>query len=197
SNSTNHGTRSHFHIRDSKPDAHPITRIRKIPRIKSIYRQLRMLSHPPSDCGYSYKTAGIKMNTNNYYIELEKRYGAHNYHPLPVVLQQGKGIHVWDVEGKRYFDYLSAYSAINQGHNHPYIVEAMKVQLEKLCLVSRAFHSDQLGRYAQYITSLFGYDKVLPMNSGAEGVETAIKLCRKWGYIRKGIPINQSKIVFA
>ncbi|HLT94173.1 MAG TPA: ornithine--oxo-acid transaminase, partial [Membranihabitans sp.] len=137
------------------------------------------------------------MNTNNYYIELEKRYGAQNYHPLPVVLQQGKGIHVWDVEGKRYFDYLSAYSAINQGHNHPYIVEAMKVQLEKLCLVSRAFHSDQLGRYAQYITSLFGYDKVLPMNSGAEGVETAIKLCRKWGYIRKGIPINQSKIVFA
>lgn len=137
------------------------------------------------------------MNTNNYYIELEKRYGAQNYHPLPVVLQQGKGIHVWDVEGKRYFDYLSAYSAINQGHNHPYIVEAMKVQLEKLCLVSRAFHSDQLGRYAQYITSLFGYDRVLPMNSGAEGVETAIKLCRKWGYIRKGIPINQSKIVFA
>lgn len=136
------------------------------------------------------------MKNNQYYIDLETRHGAHNYHPLPVVLQRGKGIHVWDVEGRQYFDYLSAYSAVNQGHNHPYIVSAMKNQLDQLSLVSRAFHSDQLGLYAQYITGLFGYDKVLPMNSGAEGVETAIKLCRKWGYKKKSIPTNQSKIIF-
>src|SRR5699024_4738292 len=122
---------------------------------------------------------------NKYFIELEARHGAHNYHPLPVVLHKGRGVHVWDVEGNRYLDFLSAYSAVNQGHNHPHIVKAMTDQASELSLVSRAFHSDQLGIYTQYITALFGYDKVLPMNSGAEAVETAIKLCRKWAYQNK------------
>lgn len=134
---------------------------------------------------------------NQYFIELEARHGAHNYQPLPVVLQKGKGVHVWDVEGKQYLDFLSAYSAVNQGHNHPHIVRAMTEQLQRLSLVSRAFHSDQLGLYTEYITQLFGYDKVLPMNSGAEAVETAIKLCRKWAYEKKNIPENQAKIIFA
>lgn len=137
------------------------------------------------------------MKNNGYFIDLESQYGAHNYHPLPVVLQRGKGVEVWDVEGKRYFDYLSAYSAVNQGHNHPDIVAAMQHQLNNLSLVSRAFHSDQMALFTRYITELFGYDKVLPMNTGAEGVETAIKLCRKWGYMRKGIPVNEAKIIFA
>lgn len=137
------------------------------------------------------------MKNNGYFIDLESQYGAHNYHPLPVVLQRGKGVEVWDVEDKRYFDYLSAYSAVNQGHNHPDIVAAMQHQLNNLSLVSRAFHSDQMALFTRYITELFGYDKVLPMNTGAEGVETAIKLCRKWGYMRKGIPVNEAKIIFA
>lgn len=134
---------------------------------------------------------------NKYFIELEARHGAHNYHPLPVVLHKGRGVHVWDVEGNRYLDFLSAYSAVNQGHNHPHIVKAMTDQASELSLVSRAFHSDQLGIYTQYITELFGYDKVLPMNSGAEAVETAIKLCRKWAYQNKNIPADQAKIIFA
>ena len=128
-------------------------------------------------------------------IAYEEQYGAHNYHPLPVVLSKGKGIYVWDVEGKRYFDFLSAYSAINQGHSHPRLVEALTVQAQKLSLTSRAFHSDRLGIYEKYVTEYFGFDKVLPMNSGAEGVETAIKLCRKWGYEVKGIPNGEAKIV--
>ncbi|NLX66317.1 MAG: ornithine--oxo-acid transaminase [Bacteroidales bacterium] len=129
------------------------------------------------------------------HIGLEERYGAHNYHPLPVVLSSGKGCFVWDVDGKRYFDFLSAYSAVNQGHCHPKIVAALKEQAEKLCLTSRAFHNDALGPYEKFIHDYFGYDKVLPMNSGAEAVETALKLTRKWGYRRKGIPENEAVII--
>ncbi|MBU1679620.1 MAG: ornithine--oxo-acid transaminase [Bacteroidetes bacterium] len=129
------------------------------------------------------------------YIEIEERYGAHNYHPLPVVLAKGKGVYVWDVEGKQYFDFLSAYSAVNQGHCHPKIIDALKEQAETLTLTSRAFHNDQLGPYEKYITEYFGYDKVLPMNSGAEADETALKLARKWGYDKKGIEENKAKII--
>ncbi len=129
------------------------------------------------------------------YISREEKYGAHNYHPLPVVLDRGEGVFVWDVEGKRYYDFLSAYSAINQGHCHPDILKALISQASKLTLTSRAFHSSALGEYEEYITKYFGYDKVLPMNSGAEGDETALKLCRKWGYLKKGIPKNEAKII--
>jgi ornithine--oxo-acid transaminase len=130
-----------------------------------------------------------------YYLELEEQYGAHNYHPVPVVLTRGEGVYVWDVDGKRYYDFLSGYSAINQGHSHPVIVRAFIEQAQKLSLTSRAFHSDLLGDYAKYITSLFGYDKVLPMNTGVEGVETAIKLCRKWAYEVKGIAAGKANII--
>ena len=130
-------------------------------------------------------------------IALEEKYGAHNYHPLPVVLTRGEGVFVWDVEGKRYYDFLSAYSAVNQGHCHPRIKNAMIEQLGTLTLTSRAFHNDQLGPFEQYITEYFGYDKVLPMNTGAEGVETAIKLARKWGHEVKGVPENEAKIIVA
>jgi ornithine--oxo-acid transaminase len=129
------------------------------------------------------------------YLELEEKYGAHNYHPLPVVLNRGAGVHVWDVDGKRYFDCLSGYSAVNQGHCHPRIIAALLEQAGRLTLTSRAFHSDLLGEYAQYITAYFGYDKVLPMNTGVEAVETAIKLCRRWGYLVKGILDNKAKII--
>ncbi|MDD3908953.1 MAG: ornithine--oxo-acid transaminase [Proteiniphilum sp.] len=129
------------------------------------------------------------------YINQEDKYGAHNYHPLPVVLSKGEGPFVWDVDGKRYFDFLSAYSAVNQGHCHPKIVAALTSQAETLCLTSRAFFNDSLGPFEEYMHHYFGYDKVLPMNSGAEGVETALKLARKWGYIRKGIPENEALIV--
>ncbi|XP_017072270.1 ornithine aminotransferase, mitochondrial [Drosophila eugracilis] len=127
----------------------------------------------------------------------ENKYGAHNYHPLPVALSKGEGVFVWDVEGKRYFDYLSAYSAVNQGHCHPKIVKALTEQASKLALTSRAFYSDVLGEYEEYVTKLFGFDKVLPMNTGVEGGETACKLARKWGYLEKKIPTNQAKIIFA
>lgn len=130
-------------------------------------------------------------------MDLENRHGAHNYHPLPVVLDRGEGVYVWDLEGKRYFDFLSAYSAVNQGHCHPRIVGALKEQADKLCLTSRAFYNSVLGRYEKYVTEYFGFDKVLPMNSGAEAVETAIKLCRKWAYEVKGIADNQAKIIVA
>jgi ornithine--oxo-acid transaminase len=129
------------------------------------------------------------------YLELEERFGAHNYHPIPVVLNRGAGVFVWDVDGKRYFDCLSGYSAVNQGHCHPRIVAALINQASRLTLTSRAFHSDQLGEYTRYVTDYFGYDKVLPMNTGVEAVETAIKLCRRWGYQIKGIPDNQAKII--
>jgi len=128
-------------------------------------------------------------------IELENKYGAHNYHPLPVVISKGEGVFVWDVEGKRYYDFLSAYSAVNQGHCHPKIVEAMVAQAQRLTLTSRAFYNDQLGRYEQFATELFGFDKLLPMNTGAEAVETALKLARKCGYEVKGIPENKVQIV--
>ncbi|MFR4037704.1 MAG: ornithine--oxo-acid transaminase [Butyricimonas faecalis] len=133
--------------------------------------------------------------TEQEYMDREAKYGAHNYHPLPVVLEKGEGIYVWDVNGKRYFDFLSAYSAVNQGHCHPKIVEAMTEQAKKLALTSRAFYNNVLGEWEEYITKYFGYDKVLPMNSGAEADETALKLCRRWGYDVKGIPANQAKII--
>ena len=128
-------------------------------------------------------------------MALENQYGAHNYHPLPVVLTRGEGVFVWDVEGKRYYDFLSAYSAVNQGHCHPKIVNALKEQAEKLTLTSRAFYNDSLGEYEKYVTEYFGYDKVLPMNTGAEAVETALKIARKWGYRKKGIAENKAKII--
>jgi ornithine--oxo-acid transaminase len=128
-------------------------------------------------------------------IELENKYGAHNYHPLPVVLSSGEGVYVWDVESKRYYDFLSAYSAVNQGHCHPKIINALKEQAEELTLTSRAFYNNKLGVYEKYVTEYFGFDKVLPMNTGAEAVETAIKLSRKWGYEKKGIPANEAKII--
>lgn len=128
-------------------------------------------------------------------IEKENKYGAHNYHPLPVVLEKGEGVFVWDVDGKKYFDFLSAYSAVNQGHCHPKIVGAMVEQAQKLTLTSRAFYNNQLGVYEEYVTRYFGFDKVLPMNTGAEAVETALKLCRKWSYEVKGIPENQAQVI--
>ncbi|MCF8237126.1 MAG: ornithine--oxo-acid transaminase [Saprospiraceae bacterium] len=135
-------------------------------------------------------------STAQQFIDQEDRYGAHNYHPLPVVLQRGEGVHVWDVEGKRYFDFLSAYSAVNQGHCHPKIIQALFDQAKNLTLTSRAFYNDQLGPYEEYVTRYFGYDKVLPVNSGVEAGEAAVKLCRRWGYDVKGIPANQAKIIF-
>jgi ornithine--oxo-acid transaminase len=130
-----------------------------------------------------------------YYLDLEEKHGAHNYHPLPVVLTRGEGVYLWDVEGKQYYDFLSGYSAVNQGHCHPKITSALIEQAQKLTLTSRAFHSDLLGEYERYITTYFGYDKVLPMNSGVEAVESAIKLARRWGYVVKGVPDLQAKII--
>lgn len=134
-------------------------------------------------------------NASKHAVDLENKYGAHNYHPLPVVLSRGEGVFVWDVEGNKYYDFLSAYSAVNQGHCHPKIIDALKEQAEKLTLTSRAFYNDKLGQYEKYITEYFGFDKVLPMNTGAEAVETAIKIARKWGYEKKGIPANKAKII--
>jgi ornithine--oxo-acid transaminase len=136
-----------------------------------------------------------KITTSAQAMELEDKYGAHNYHPLPVVLKKGEGAFVWDVEGKRYFDFLSAYSAVNQGHCHPKIVKALTDQAQVMTLTSRAFYNDQLGPYEKFVTEYFGYDKVLPMNTGAEADETALKLCRKWAYTVKGLPENQAKII--
>lgn len=134
-------------------------------------------------------------SATQYYLELEEQYGAHNYHPIPVVLTRGKGVHVWDVDGKQYYDFLSGYSAVNQGHSHLGIIKAFIEQAQKLTLTSRAFHNDLLGEYAKYITSYFGYDKVLPMNTGVEAVETGIKLCRRWGYEVKGIEKDKAVIL--
>jgi ornithine--oxo-acid transaminase len=131
------------------------------------------------------------------YIALEDQFGAHNYHPVPVVLEKGEGVFLYDVDGKRYFDFLSGYSAVNQGHCHPAIIKALTDQAQKLTLTSRAFYNNLLGTYEKYITEYFGYDKVLPMNTGVEGGETAIKLARRWGYAEKGIPENQAKVIFA
>ena len=139
----------------------------------------------------------LNVNTSEEAIKLEHVHGAHNYHPLPVVLTKGKGVFVWDVEGKKYYDFLSAYSAVNQGHCHPKITKALETQARLLTLTSRAFHNNVLGRYEAYITKLFGYDKVLPMNTGVEGGETANKLARKWGYLKKGIEKDKARIIFA
>ncbi len=130
-------------------------------------------------------------------MHMEDRFGAHNYHPLPVVLSRGKGVHVWDIEGNKYYDFLSAYSAVNQGHCHPRIINALKEQAEKLTLTSRAFYNDVLGPYEKFMTEYFNYDKILPINTGVEAVETALKLCRKWAYEVKGTPSNEAKIIFA
>ena len=140
-------------------------------------------------------STATQQQNSQYFIELENEHGAHNYHPLPVVLDKGEGVYVWDVEGKRYFDFLSAYSAVNQGHSHPKIVDALIEQAQKLALTSRAFYNSKLGEYEQKITKLFGFDKVLPMNSGAEAVETALKIARKWSYEVKGIKGNSAKII--
>ncbi len=139
--------------------------------------------------------AVLEQLTSQQAMDLENKYGAHNYHPLPVVLSRGEGVYVWDVEGKKYYDFLSAYSAVNQGHCHPKIITALKDQAEKLTLTSRAFYNDMLGKFEKYATEFFGYDKLLPMNTGAEAVETALKLARKWGYEKKGIPANKASIV--
>jgi ornithine--oxo-acid transaminase len=136
-----------------------------------------------------------RLSRTQYYLELEEQFGAHNYHPVPVVLSRGEGVYVWDVEGKRYYDFLSAYSAVNQGHCHPVILKNFIEQAQKLTLTSRAFHSEILGEYAKFITSYFGYDKVLPMNTGVEAVETAIKLCRRWAYEVKGVAENKAVII--
>ncbi|MDP4129777.1 MAG: ornithine--oxo-acid transaminase [Bacteroidota bacterium] len=133
--------------------------------------------------------------TTDRFLELENEYSAHNYHPIPVVLSKGEGVHVWDVDGKKYYDFLSGYSALNQGHRHPEIMASLIQQAQKLTLTSRAFCNDQFGAFAQYITTYFGYNRVLPMNSGVEAVETAIKLCRRWGYSVKGIPENKARII--
>jgi ornithine--oxo-acid transaminase len=130
-----------------------------------------------------------------HYLQLEDQFGAHNYHPLPVVLEKGEGVFLWDVDGKRYYDFLSGYSAVNQGHCHPRIVNKLIEQAKKLTLTSRAFYNNLLGEYEQFITAYFGYDKALPINTGVEAVETAIKLARRWGYAVKGIPDNHAKII--
>lgn len=142
-----------------------------------------------------FKMETMEKKSSQDLMQLEDRYGAHNYHPLPVVLARGEGVHVWDVEGKHYYDFLSAYSAVNQGHCHPKIVQALVDQAQILTLTSRAFYNDTLGVYEQFITDYFGFDKVLPMNTGAEAVETAIKLARKWGYEQRGIAENQAQII--
>ncbi|CAD0005537.1 ornithine--oxo-acid transaminase [Flavobacterium salmonis] len=141
------------------------------------------------------QTKQILSSKSEVLIEKENKYGAHNYHPLPVVLDRGEGVYVWDVDGKKYYDFLSAYSAVNQGHCHPKIVGAMVEQAQKLTLTSRAFYNDKLGNYEEYVTNYFGFDKVLPMNTGAEAVETALKLCRKWAYEVKGIHENLAQII--
>ena len=146
---------------------------------------------------YLCKVKPFSMNIDKEYIERENRYGAHNYHPLPVVLSRGEGVFVWDVNNKKYYDFLSAYSAVNQGHCNIKILDALNLQASKLTLTSRAFHNDVLGDYEEFITNLFGYDKILPMNTGVEGGETANKLARKWGYMKKGIKEDKARIIFA
>src|ERR1043165_8887796 len=155
-----------------------------------------MLSHESSyKNSRMMKTTMIDKSKTQEAMEREAQFGAHNYHPIPVVIEKGEGVYVWDVEGKKYFDFLSAYSALNQGHNHPKIVKALVDQVQTLSLTSRAFYNNVLGEYEEFITDFFGYDKVLPMNSGAEGVETALKLCRRWAYAKKGIAENEAKVI--
>jgi len=137
----------------------------------------------------------MSTDLSTYHLDLEKKFGAHDYHPLPVVLAKGEGVYLWDVNGKKYYDFLSSYSAVNQGHCHPKLVELIKQQAETLTLTSRAFHNNKLGEYMEYATKLFGYDQLLPMNTGAEGVETSIKISRKWGYLKKKVDKDQAKII--
>ena len=137
----------------------------------------------------------MSTDLSTYHLDLEKKFGAHDYHPLPVVLAKGEGVYLWDVNGKKYYDFLSSYSAVNQGHCHPKLVELIKQQAETLTLTSRAFHNNKLGEYMEYTTKLFGYDQLLPMNTGAEGVETSIKISRKWGYVKKKVDKDQAKII--
>ena len=158
---------------------------------KGVLRSLRRFNSVLSSIKYS------EASTSQEVFDKEKQYGANNYESIPVALIEGEGVFVWDVEGKRYFDFLSAYSAVNQGHRHPKIVQALKSQLDRLTLTSRAFYNDALGDYSEYATRLFGYDRLLPMNTGVESGETAIKLARRWGYDVKGIPRNEAKVVFA
>ncbi|XP_010867153.1 ornithine aminotransferase, mitochondrial [Esox lucius] len=168
-------------------------------RLRSATPALRRAVHSgtrPASTAASKLKADLPLTAEEVYAR-EERYGAHNYHPLPVALEKGEGLYVWDVDGNRYFDFLSAYSAVNQGHCHPKIIAALNAQASKLTLTSRAFYNDVLGAYEEYITSLFGYNKVLPMNTGVEGGETACKLARKWAYTVKGVPKNQAKIIFA
>jgi ornithine--oxo-acid transaminase len=141
------------------------------------------------------QTTSTYSEKTDLFLDLENRFGAHNYHPLPVVLSRGEGVHVWDVDGKKYYDFLSGYSALNQGHRHPRIMASLLAQIDRLTLTSRAFCNDQFGPFAEYITRYFGYQKVLPMNTGVEAVETAVKLCRRWGYAVKGIPENKARII--
>lgn len=136
-----------------------------------------------------------KNNESEYHLDLEKVYGAHDYHPLPVVLSKGRGVFLWDVDGKKYYDFLSAYSAVNQGHCHPKIISTLISQSKNLTLTSRAFHNNKLGEYMEFATKYFGFERLLPMNTGAEGVETAIKISRKWGHTIKGVPENQAQII--
>lgn len=140
-------------------------------------------------------TTGLS-DVAKHHVQLEDKHGCHNYHPLPVVIAKGSGVHVWDVDGEQYYDFLSAYSAVNQGHCHPKIIGALKEQADICTLTSRAFYNDCLGEYERYITELFGYDKVLPMNTGVEGGESAVKLARRWGYMKKGIPADKARVVF-
>lgn len=163
--------------------------------ISSVFRSRSAIAQPVKRLQSS--SAAAVTSKTDFFIGLEDKKSAHNYHPIPRVLSRGKGIFVWDVEGKKYFDFLAAYSAVNQGHCHPRIINALKEQADVLTLTSRAFHNDQFGPYAEYITQLFGYDKVLPMNSGVEAGETAVKLARKWAYLVKGVPQNQARVVFA
>lgn len=164
--------------------------------LPSALRLGRQLSHRGFSTANS-AVANARVSSSEVVIDKESRYGAHNYKPLPVALCRGEGVFVWDVEGKRYYDFLSGYSALNHGHAHPKIVAALADQAAKLTLTSRAFYNDVLGEFAKYATELFGYDKLLPMNSGVEAIETAVKLARRWGYDKKGIPEYQAKVVFA
>ena len=164
---------------------------------RNALNRLRILSTRLQSTQNQPKVQPVGSVTPQMVFDREDKFGAHNYHPLPVALARGEGVFVWDVEGKRYYDFLSAYSAVNQGHCHPRIVEALVKQAHILTLTSRAFYSDVLGEYEEYVTRLFGYQKVLPMNTGVEGGETACKLARRWGYDVKGIKENQAKIVFA
>lgn len=157
----------------------------------------RLLNHPSRTFSAATASEPSLSALSQSYIDLEDKHGAHNYHPLPVVLSKGRGTKVWDVDGVEYYDFLSAYSAVNQGHCHPKIIEALVDQAQKMTLTSRAFHNDCLGHYVEFMTDYFGYDRILPMNTGVEGGETAIKLARRWAYDVKGVKENQARVLFA